>query len=406
MAFTLDDIKKFAAKPGSIPAPGTYGEGQVVNISQMLDTMKDAVKSGDLSLVEYQGLTPGLVKQAQRSAMAAGGRGGSGATWQGIVDSGFADGNGKMANPFSNQEYASLPDKVLPTQEDINKGMFNPTGAPLQRVRSAPQPAVNPGTPGNTPATPAAPATPVTPAATAGNNSTTTPGAETPNHQTGTAPVYTASPDNPPPYGGLASTNAAGAYDAQRVAQEGALQQQLSTQNQEGITAKRQQYLNDLSGLLVQQQQQQMSEAAPGIYEDLNSRGLLRSSELGNAMAREQRGLQAQTANQLAQYGIQGQTADLGNYQTIQNNYNDSRNTALNREFSIEDYNRQVATGKELGEQYANLKPAAVNSGKGAQIGTVVGGVGGAYLGGAPGAMAGSQIGGAAGGATQGGKNA
>ncbi len=102
-----------------------------------------------------------------------------------------------------------------------------------------------------------------------------------------------------------------------------------------------------------------MSEAAPGIYEDLNSRGLLRSSELGNAMAREQRGLQAQTTNQLAQYGVQGQTDDLKNYTGIQNQYNQGRNSALSREFSVEDYQKQVQTGKEMGEMYANLAPKA-----------------------------------------------
>jgi hypothetical protein len=356
MAFTLDEIKKYAKDPASIPAPGSSGEGMVTYAKQMLETLKSSVQDGSISLVDYQGLAQPLVKAAQQRAMGLGGKAGTGAMWQSIVNDGYANGSGKITMPFSNQEYAKLPDSVLPTQNDINTGMFDPTGAPLQRLKSAPTPAVNPGT---NPAAPTTPAAPTAPSATVGNNTATTPGVETPNHQTGTAPIYTANPDNPPPYGGLSSTSAAGSYDAQRIAQEAALQQQLSTQSQEGVTAKRQQYLNDLSGLLVQQQQQQMSEAAPGIYEDLNSRGLLRSSELGNAMAREQRGLQANTTNQLAQYGIQGATSDLNNYTGIQNQYNQGRNSALSREFSVEDYQRQVQTGKEMGEQYAKLTPQA-----------------------------------------------
>ncbi len=363
MAFTLDDIKKFASNPASIPAPGKYGEGAVVYSRQMLDTLKSAVQDGSLSLIDYQGLAAPIVKNAQSRAMAAGGQAGSGQTWQGIVDAGFANANGKIAMPFSNQEYAKLPDSVLPSQDDVNKGMFDPTGAPLQRFKTAPTPAVNPG-PG-TPSTPGAPNT------TAGNNANTTPGAVTPNQQTGNSPVYTANPDNPPPYGGLQSTNASGSYDAQRIAQEAALQQQLSTQSQEGVTAKRQQYLNDLSGLLTQRNQTQMAYDSPGIYEDLNSRGLLRSSELGNAMSRESAKLNADTTNQLAQYGVQGETGDLSNLTNIQNQYNAGRNSALSREFSVEDYNKQVQTGKDLGQQYASLKPQAPSTKQQAEVAAI-----------------------------------
>ncbi len=345
MAFTLDDIKKFASNPSSIPAPGKYGEGAVVYSREMLDTLKSAVQDGKLSLVDYQGLAAPIVKNAQSRAMAAGGQGGSGATWQSIVSDGFANAAGKIGMPFSNQEYAKLPDNVLPTQSDVNSGMFDPTGAPLQRFQKAPTPAVNPG--------------PGTPGTTAGNNSTTTPGVETPNSQTGNSPVYTANPNDPPPYGGLQSTNADGSYDAQRIAQEAALQQQLATQNQEGITSQRQKYLSDLTGLINQNTNKQMSEATPGIFEELNSKGLLRSSELGNQLATKAKSLNADASNQLAQYGIQGETSDLGNLQNIQQTYNAGRNSALSREFSVEDYNKQVQTGKEMGEEYAKLAPQA-----------------------------------------------
>ncbi len=394
MAFSLDEIKKFSQTPASIPAPGRYGEGQVVYISQMLDTLKSAVKDGSLSLVEFQGLVPTLAKQAQRTAVNAGGRGGSGSTWQSIVDAGFADGNGKMTNPFTNQEYAQLPTKVLPTQQDINTGMFDTHQAPVQRIAppTPTTPQVNPGVDGSTPIVPAVPTQTPDQAAT-----NTTPGVSTPNAQTGDAPVFTANPNNPSPYGGLQSTNSQASLDAQKIADEAALQQQLSVQAANERAGKRKGYLNDLSSLITQQNNQTLTENLPGLQEKLNSQGLLRSSELGNQIATQQKSLAQTSANALGQAGLQAEQQDLGDYKSIQDLYNQSRNEALSRQFSVEDYNNQIAAGKALGDQYASLKPNAVKGGKGQAVGTVVGGVGGAYLGGAPGAMAGSQIGGAAG---------
>jgi hypothetical protein len=166
----------------------------------------------------------------------------------------------------------------------------------------------------------------------------------------------------------LVSTSTNASNDAQRVAQEAALQQQLSVQNQQGITDKRSQYLKDLSDVLQKQQAQNMSEAAPGIYEDLNSRGLLRSSALGDSMARELKSLQGTTTNTLAQKAIEGETADLGNYNKIQDTYNAGRNSALQREFSVEDYNRQIQAAKDLGEQAAQLKPSAPSTKQQAEV--------------------------------------
>ncbi len=102
-----------------------------------------------------------------------------------------------------------------------------------------------------------------------------------------------------------------------------------------------------------------MSDATPGIFEELNSKGLLRSSELGNQLATKAESLNADAANQLSQYGIQGETADLGNLNNIQQTYNAGRNSALAREFSVEDYAKQVQTGKEMGQEYAKLTPQA-----------------------------------------------
>ncbi len=171
------------------------------------------------------------------------------------------------------------------------------------------------------------------------------------------APVYSASPNNPGPNGGLVTNGSQASQDAGQIANEAALQQQLSTQSQQGVTAQRANYLQDLTGVLNQNVQNQLNDQAPGIYEDLNSRGLLRSSALGNSMATAAKSLTANTTNQLEQQAIAGETADLGNDTTIQNTYNQGRNSALQRQFSVEDYNNQIAAGKSLGDQYANIKP-------------------------------------------------
>lgn len=357
IGYTLDQIKKFAADPSTIPT----GVGGVQSVTKMFDTMKKAVQSGQMTLPEFQGLSAPLGKAGAQMAGNIS-RGGSSAAdsvksaWQQLNT--YVDGNGKSLQPFSPQEYAQLPDNVLPTQNDINTGMFDPTNQPIQRLKS-----VAPGQPGATPA----------PTDQAGNNAVTSGAPQTPNAQVGNSPVYSANPNAVSPYGGLQSTNGSASNDAQRIAQEAALQQQLSVQNQEGVTSKRQQYMSDLTGLLNQNAQKQMSEATPGIYEDLNSRGLLRSSAVGDALATKSKSLQADVANKLGQYGVQGETADLGNLTNIQSTYNAARDSALGREYSVEDYNRQVQTGKELGEQYSQLKPNAPSKGKSALSGAATG---------------------------------
>lgn len=366
MAFTLDQIKQYAANPSTIPTGGSYGEGAAYNLAAMFPVLKQAVQNGQLTLVDYQGLMEPLAKAAQGLSRIAGqgskqanAVNGALAQMQDYVD--FGKGTGKM--PFSRQEYAKLPDSVLPTQNDINTGMFDPTGAPIQRVQTPqapsqpstpanPQPQPNPG-PGNT-----APGSQPN-QTTAGNNPQTQPATSTPNNQVQGAPQYSANPNNIPPMGGLTSTQTDASNDAQRIAQEAALQQQLSTQTQQGITDARKKYISDLTDLMNQNVNQQMSEQLPGIYEDLNTRGLLRSSALGNSLATTRGNLIKDNTLNLEKTALDNENADLNNYNTIQNNYNAGRNSALSREFSVEDYQRQIDASKMLGDEAAKLKPQA-----------------------------------------------
>ncbi len=350
-------------------AQGTYGEGQVSDILNQLRDLKASVQAGKTTLSDYQDQAEALVKKGSTITGQISGGGSKAANavnpiWQQVQNEGFASPvNGKWTTPmpFSRQEYAKLPNNVLPTQDDINNGLFDPSTAPLQRVQtatpSAPTPTDKPSTPALPNGTPQAAQPSFTPTNPAGNNPQTGVAPTTGNSQVQGAPVYSASPNNPGPNGGLVINGTQASQDSSQIANEAALQQQLSTQSQQGVTAQRAKYLQDLTGVLNQNAQNQLNDQAPGIYEDLNSRGLLRSSALGNSMATAAKSLTANTTNQLEQQAIAGETSDLNNDTTIQNTYNQGRNSALQRQFSVEDYNNQLAAGKALGDQYANIKP-------------------------------------------------
>ncbi len=317
---TLDQVKQYAAKPSSIPGAGSAQ--QVQKVYDALSFLKEGVKSGTVPYAAYFEYAQPLVKQAQQTAMALGSGGGSGwesvkGVWNQLVGEGFTSPDGgKAVSPFNAQEFTKLPNNVLPTQKDIDSGYFDPINMPVQRIQKEPVPQVNPGVDGSMSAVPTQ-----TPTQAATN---TTPGVSTPNAQTGDAPVFTANPNNPSPYGGLQSANSQASVDAQKIANEAALQQQLATQAANERAGKRKGYLNDLSGLITQQ----------------------------NSLAQT-------SANALQQAGLQAEQQDLGDYKGIQDAYNQARNSALSRQFSVEDYSKQVATGKEMGAEYAKLTPQA-----------------------------------------------
>jgi hypothetical protein len=355
MAISLEQIEKWAANPASIPGAGKYAEGRISNGYQALQSLKEMVKKGEITLTDYYNYAEPISKQVanigyqlssggSRSANAA-----SAAGYINFLNDGYAknvNGQWQTLLPFTRTEYAKLPDNVLPTQSDINQGLFDPLLAPLQRLRqTAPTPQTNPG--------------PGTPSTQPG----VTPGATTPTNQTGTAPLFTANPNNPAPYGGLQSQNSEAAFDAQKIAQEAALQQQLAQQALEARATQRKKYMEDLSGILMNQQNQAFQESNPVIQEELNAKGLLRSSELGNALSRELKSLQGTTTSQLAKYGTDAEMADLNDLKGIQDSYNQARNSALQRQFSVEDYGRQIDASIRLGQEAGQLTPNQGKSG-------------------------------------------
>lgn len=204
--------------------------------------------------------------------------------------------------------------------------------------------------------------------------------------------------------GGIELGNSVAGKDEGKLLAEAELQKQLRGQTNDQQTTGRKAMLDELSGVLQKQQAGSMSDMMPGVYEDLNSRGLLRSSALGEKVGLEAGKLTRQTSEQLALQGIQDRNKTIDNLGSIEEGYLGARGTAMQRRFSLEDFDRQLEAGKILG---ANALPnVSQPSGKGAgalqgalggaTIGASVGGPAGAGIGGAIGLIGGGQLGGKA----------
>lgn len=148
----------------------------------------------------------------------------------------------------------------------------------------------------------------------------------------------------------------------------------------EAQNTARQGQLSDLATLLAKQNQTQLGQAAPSILEDLNARGLARSSAVGNQYANALSNLTANTNNQIAQQSL----ANTGLYTAGQSGITEAdiagKGTALQRGLSLQDYANQLQAGRALGQinQPANQP---VQSGKGGASGAITGGLTGASTG-------------------------
>lgn len=192
--------------------------------------------------------------------------------------------------------------------------------------------------------------------------------------------------------------------------EQGALQDALTR-----ATQARQSTWNDYSNLLRQGEDIQMQQMTPQVLEDLNSRGLMTSSALGEALARERSNLAQTSTNKLAQLGVdtsgwtEQQMMDLATRQAdlqrqlAQESYNlqgqygqgvlgttsygqELNRSGLQREFSLADWQREADLARQIGAQ---VTPQVQNYG-GNPLGSALGGAG-------TGASTGFMIGGPAG---------
>jgi hypothetical protein len=206
--------------------------------------------------------------------------------------------------------------------------------------------------------------------------------------------------DNPPlpglppdSIGGIVQTGGQASTDQNRLLAEADLQRQMGIDFAGSQATSRDQMLREYADLISQQQNRILDENTPGLYEDLNTRGLLRSSELGNALGRERGKAASILQEQIGLQGLQDRGVNLSELQGVQNQYQQGRYGAIQRGMSLEDYARQVEAAKLTGQALAPI-PQATPSAKGGSA--LQGGIGGATVGanfGAPGAVIGGLAG-------------
>ena len=115
--------------------------------------------------------------------------------------------------------------------------------------------------------------------------------------------------------------------------------------------------IEELQNLLNQEAQIKYQRELPGLYEDLNTRGLLMSSELGNQMSKRQQESAQDIALQLAKAKLGYDDSNIGEIKDISEKYLGGRESALGREFSLEDYARQLEASLKLGQATGNITP-------------------------------------------------
>src|SRR6185295_9036089 len=116
----------------------------------------------------------------------------------------------------------------------------------------------------------------------------------------------------------------------------------FSDRGQSELEALRQKFqlnkqLGGLNTLLGTEANRQFDLSQPGIYESLNSKGLLGSSAVGEALAKEKANLEGQREFTLGQ-------AQLGGLDAIRQ----IQTGGLSRQFSLEDFNSQANLAREI----------------------------------------------------------
>lgn len=156
--------------------------------------------------------------------------------------------------------------------------------------------------------------------------------------------------------GGIVQTGGQASTDQNRLLAEAELQRQMGNDFASTQATSRDQMLREYADLISQQQNRILDENAPGLYEDLNTRGLLRSSELGNALGRERAKAASILQEQVGLQGLQDRQANLGELQGVQNQYQQGRYGAIQRGMSLEDFARQVEAAKLTGQALAPIQ--------------------------------------------------
>lgn len=287
-----DDILNQLNNPSSIGGgnQGKYGEGQITSIQNLLDQAKEGVLAGQIHVNDYSDAVNKAVKFASQQVGSIASRGNAAAgainpVWQNFQSAGYVTADAGKWVPqlgFSRQEWAKVPQSALPTQNDVDTGIFDPGSVPFSRIA--------PTTGGAAPRTP-----------TDGGQFSTLP---VPGGTTNPANLPTFTPTTPANID-LTGTRGQAELEAQR--QAGELQQAALAQY-----STKQQGLTSLAQALADSEQKQFSLAIPQLAEQANTSGIYRSTGFGEALASQYAQLEAQRQAQLATAGY-GATTDYAN---------------------------------------------------------------------------------------------
>lgn len=162
--------------------------------------------------------------------------------------------------------------------------------------------------------------------------------------------------------------------------QEEQIRQMFQVQEQQ-----RTQRLQDLGQFLGSEEERRFGEIQPQIEEALNTRGLLRSSALGEALASERGRLEQETQAALLGQGLSDREAAILGVEATLAPRLQSQTAGLERAFSLEDIQKEMDLARELAKLGVPVTPGARSS--------IFGGaVGGGLSGAASGAMIGSVV--------------
>lgn len=152
-----------------------------------------------------------------------------------------------------------------------------------------------------------------------------------------------------PVSGGAANTGGQASTDQQQLIDEAELAMRLQNEQAGKSKEERAKMLQEYADLIVAQQNRILDENAPALYEDLNTRGLLRSSELGNAIGRERQKAAQILQEQVGLQGLNDREAYVKALEDANTGYIQGRSGAIQRRYSLEDFARQAKVAKETG---------------------------------------------------------
>ena len=122
--------------------------------------------------------------------------------------------------------------------------------------------------------------------------------------------------------------------------------------------------LDELGSLLTQRSAQQFSENAPGILEQLNTRGVLRSSGTGEALAREQARLEQENQYNLAQTALGYGQANMDDIANMLGRQQGWQSAGLQARLGLEDAEAQKQLAITLAELSKPAEPKGKTSGE------------------------------------------